>query len=239
MSKKRVVIMGVSGGIGSALLEQIKDKSKIEIFAFSKSEPKMKHENICYSHIDYNDVSTIQSAAEMVSKKGLIDLIIVATGFLHNENIWPEKSLRDLNQDSFEQNFLINTIGPALIAKYFLPLLNKNDKSIFAILSARVGSITDNRLGGWYSYRMSKAAINMFIKTTSIEMARKNKEAIILGLHPGTVYSQLSTPFQSHVPAEKLFTTEYSASCLLKVLDGVTINDSGKIIAWDGSTLPY
>ena len=141
--------------------------------------------------------------------------------------------------ENFEHLFQINTIGPALVAKYFLPKLNRNSRSVFAVLSARVGSIADNRLGGWYAYRASKAALNMIIKNASIEIARKNKQAIVVCLHPGTVDSLLSKPFQSNVPDGKLFSPEFSAGKLLSVVDNLSPDQSGGIVGWDGEPIPY
>ena len=132
----------------------------------------------------------------------------------------------------------VSLIGPALVAQAFLPKLAKNKKTIFAALSARVGSISDNRLGGWHSYRASKAALNMLIKNFSIEVARKNKQAIIVGLHPGTVDSRLSKPFQKNVKPEHLFSADYSAKKLLQVIDQLTVKDSGGCFAWDGKKIP-
>ncbi|MDC0037014.1 short-chain dehydrogenase, partial [bacterium] len=125
------------------------------------------------------------------------------------------------------------------IAKHCLNKLDKTKPSIFAALSARVGSIEDNKLGGWYAYRMSKTALNMFIKTASIEIKRQNPNAIVVGLHPGTVDSPLSKPFQKNIKPEKLFTPEFSANKLIQVMHSLNINDSGKIFAWDGKQIPY
>jgi NAD(P)-dependent dehydrogenase (short-subunit alcohol dehydrogenase family) len=165
--------------------------------------------------------------------------VINATGFLHNESIMPERSLRDLSLEKFQQNFLINTIGPALVAKYFTPKLRQDKPSVFASLSARVGSIGDNKLGGWYSYRSSKAAHNMMIKNVSIEVSRRNKQAAIIGLHPGTVDSNLSKLFQKRVAKENLFSPDYSAKKLIQVIESVSSQDSGKILAWDGGNIEY
>ena len=125
------------------------------------------------------------------------------------------------------------------MAKHFIPLLRKQQKSVLAALSARVGSISDNNLGGWYSYRASKSALNMLLKTTSIEVARRNKTASVIGLHPGTVDTGLSKPFQANVKPEKLFTPEFAAECILKNIDKATAETSGSVFAWDGSPIPY
>jgi NAD(P)-dependent dehydrogenase (short-subunit alcohol dehydrogenase family) len=163
--------------------------------------------------------------------------VIVATGLLHDGELVPEKSLRDLSAEKFLRLFEVNTILPALVGKYFLPKLNRENKSIFAALSARVGSISDNQLGGWYAYRASKAALNMIIKNAAIEIGRQNKQAVIVGLHPGTVDSRLSKPFQSNVADGQLFTPAFSAQKLLEVLETLTQEKSGKCFAWDGQEI--
>jgi len=144
-----------------------------------------------------------------------------------------------LDAYALEKVLRINTVGPSLVAKHFLPLLQKDSKSVFACLSARVGSIEDNRLGGWYAYRASKAALNMILKTLSIELARSNPNAICVGLHPGTVDTALSMPFQGNVKPDKLFTPGKSASALLSVVNRLRQTDTGKCFAWNGEVIPY
>jgi len=226
---RNVAIIGASGAIGNSfkLLLQ-KRYPAATLFAFSQ-----------YNHhlINYSDEASIAAAAELSAQSEPLDLVIVANGTLHSVDIMPEKSLRDLSAAKFQHLFNVNTITPALIAKYFLPKLNSTNRSIFAALSARVGSISDNKLGGWYAYRASKAALNMMIKNTSIEIARKNKNAIIVGLHPGTVDSELSKPFQRNVAADKLFTPEYAVQKFLEVLENLIPSQTGKCFAWDGSEI--
>ncbi|MEP2979692.1 MAG: SDR family NAD(P)-dependent oxidoreductase [Lentilitoribacter sp.] len=237
---KNVTIIGASGGIGNALIEQLSHSAKIEnILACGRSEIAFNVPNIEYQTIDLTNEATIELAAQRASEIGPQDLVFVATGFLHNKDVKPEKAIRDLSIEGFEQNFAINTIGPALVAKHFLPVMRKNDRSVFACLSARVGSISDNGLGGWYAYRASKAALNMVLKNLSIEAHRRYKQMIILGLHPGTVDSSLSEPFQGNVSKEKLFTPQYSAERLLSVIENATIENTGDIIAWDGERIEY
>ncbi|MEO6361030.1 MAG: SDR family NAD(P)-dependent oxidoreductase, partial [Sphingomicrobium sp.] len=149
----------------------------------------------------------------------------------------PEKTYRDLSQSALMRYFAVNAVGPALIAKHFLPLLPKDEPSVFAALSARVGSITDNRLGGWYGYRSSKAALNMLIKTLAIELARTRPLAICVGLHPGTVDTKLSKPFQKNVGPDRLFSTARAACQLIDVLDHLTPAQSGNCFAWDGKQI--
>lgn len=237
---KNVTIIGASGGIGKAVVEQLSNSAQIEkILACGRSEISFNSPNIEYQTIDLTDEATIESVAKRASEIGSQDLVFVTTGFLHNNDIKPEKAIRNLSIEGFEQNFAINTIGPALVAKHFLPVMKKDDKSVFACLSARVGSISDNGLGGWYAYRASKAALNMVLKNLSIEAQRRYKQMIILGLHPGTVDSSLSEPFQGNVSKEKLFTPQYSAQKLLEVIDNATFENSGDVIAWDGQRIEY
>jgi len=130
--------------------------------------------------------------------------------------------------------FAVNTTGPALVASALLDALPREGKSVFAALSARVGSISDNRLGGWHAYRASKAALNQIIRTCSIELTRKRRDALIVGLHPGTVETGLSEPFRDNVPDGKLFTPDYSAERLLNVIDTLTPEQSGRCFDWQG-----
>ncbi len=233
---KNIAIFGTSGSIGNAMLQTLhKNKKFSEIHAFSENIFEKKLLNVNYHKVTYNDELSIKEASQLASLKYPIDLIFIATGLLHSENIQPEKSLRDLNFDNFHSLFRSNTILPAIIAKHFMPKMNLKKRSIFAALSARVGSISDNSLGGWYSYRSSKVALNMVIKNLAIEMGRKSKECIIVGLHPGTVDSPLSAPFQKNVPDEKLFSPQFSSEKLLHVIDNLIPKDSGKVFAWDGT----
>jgi NAD(P)-dependent dehydrogenase (short-subunit alcohol dehydrogenase family) len=134
--------------------------------------------------------------------------------------------------------FAVNTIGPALVAKHFLPLLPRRGRSAFAAISARVGSIGDNRLGGWHSYRASKAALNMLLRNFAIELARRAPDAVCIGLHPGTVDTALSAPFRSRVAPDRLFTPARSAGHLLRVIEQATVADNGHVLAWDGARIP-
>ncbi len=226
---QNIAILGASGAIGSAFKKLLSKKyPNSSLFAFSRNGEYQ---------IDYKSEESIAEAVEIATKEKPLDLVIVANGILHDGELIPEKSLRDLSAEKFNRIFEVNTITPALIAKYFLPKLNKEQVSIFAVLSARVGSISDNHLGGWYAYRASKSALNMIIKNAAIEVGRSNKEAIIVGLHPGTVDSILSKPFQDNVPNGKLFTPEYSAGKLLEVLDNLSPENTGKCFAWDSEEI--
>lgn len=238
MPNLNIAIIGASGGIGSALVKLLSEEPLNTVHAFSRSEIVNKIPKVHYGSIDFTNEISISEAAQEASKSGPLDMVMIASGVLHGTGMMPEKALSDLSATNFERNFLVNIIGPALVAKHFLPKLQSNKRAVFAALSARVGSISDNRLGGWYAYRASKAALNMFIKTSSIEIARHQKKAIVVGLHPGTVATSLSEPFQSRVPNDRLFSADYSASRLIAVLAGLTPEDTGKVFAWDGSEVP-
>ena len=164
-------------------------------------------------------------------------LVFIATGVLHH-GFEPERGWRALQADHLLRDFRVNAVGPALVARHFLPLLPRDRRAVFAALSARVGSIGDNRLGGWHSYRASKAALNMILRNLAIELARTHPQAVVAGLHPGTVDTGLSEPFQKGVKPDKLFTAELSAERLLAVMDALTPADSGRVFAWDGQPIP-
>lgn len=236
-----VAVIGASGGIGSAVVTALEGQPKVQqIFAFSRRDTERTgNPKIIAGHLDLTEEETIQAAALASSENGALDLVFVATGMLHQgSETQPEKTWGALTAESMELAFKINCIGPALLAKHFLPLLAKDRKAVFAALSARVGSISDNQLGGWYSYRASKAALNMFLKSYAIELARRNASALCVGLHPGTVDTSLSEPFQRGVPEGKLFSPAVSANHLLGVIEGLTLADSGKVFAWDGVEIP-
>ena len=226
---RRAVVVGASGGIGAALVEAL-HRSGTEVEALSRSAAGD-------AHIDIEDEATIAAAAQRIGAGGAVDLVIVASGILQAPGITPEKSMRDLSAATIARYFAVNATGPALVAKHFLPLLTRHSPSLFAALSARVGSIGDNRLGGWYGYRASKAALNMLIRTLAIELARTRPQAICVGIHPGTVDTELSQPFQRGVPADKLFAPQHSADAMLGVLASLGPADSGGCFAWDGQRI--
>jgi len=242
----RIALFGSSGAIGGAFLTALSQDSDNVIYAPIRGErpsDATSAGNVRFLPLATEGNGNIQEAAlaeaaEIIKAEGSLDWVIVAVGVLHGDGLFPEKSLRDLNADQWMAVHYTNTVLPVLIGKHFLNLLNKDKPSVFAALSARVGSISDNRLGGWYAYRASKAALNMFIRTASIEMGRKNKNAIVIGLHPGTVASKLSEPFQARVPEHKLFSPEYSVGKLLEVIKARTVEDSGRVFAWDGERIP-
>jgi NAD(P)-dependent dehydrogenase (short-subunit alcohol dehydrogenase family) len=234
---KNVAIIGSSGAIGRAFLDAyIADKDISNIYSISRTEVKSNDKRIIHINIDVTDEVSVKAAASKIEENRL-DRLIVATGVLHTKSFGPEKSIKDIKIENFVKIFSVNTFGPALIGKYFLPLMTKDQKSIVAFLSARVGSISDNKLGGWYAYRASKSALNQIIKNFSIEAKRTNSSGIIIGLQPGTVKSKLSEPFQKNVKKGKLFLPEDSVDSLIKVIENVMQNDSGKIFDWEGEEI--
>ena len=236
-----VAVIGASGGIGSEFVRQlVRDERVTRVHALARTPFRASSSNVVDTYIDIRSKDSVNAAAAEVSKAGKLDLVIVATGMLHRgETVQPEKTLGDIDPLAMMDLMRINAIGPALVAKEFLPHMRSDSKSVFAALSARVGSIGDNRLGGWVSYRSSKAALNMILKTLSIEHARRFPKSVIAGLHPGTVDTQLSAPFQRRVPEGKLFTPSKSVDCMLSVIDRLTPEDSGGVFAWDGSPIEY
>ncbi|MBC6439098.1 MAG: SDR family oxidoreductase [Rhodospirillales bacterium] len=167
-----------------------------------------------------------------------LDLVIVATGMLHDgADVMPEKRWREIDPGTLERLFRINTIGPAMLAKHLLPCLARDRKAVFAALSARVGSIGDNELGGWYGYRASKAALNMILSCAAIELARSWPHAVCIGLHPGTVESPLSEPFLRS-GKRHIFQPDDATRRLLAVVDRLQPSDSGRVFAWDGTSVP-
>ena len=237
---KNIIIIGTSGAIGSSFLKFYENENTDNIiYSLSRKPNEGSCGKIINVPIDIEDERSISSASNFCKENGPFDLILVATGILSDETISPEKSLRHFNKESISKIFSINTFGPALIAKYFVPLLKKDSPSFFGFLSARVGSISDNRIGGWYSYRASKAALNMIIKSVSIEVARNNPQSIIAGLHPGTVDSKLSKPFQGNVSEGKLFTPDYSVLKMVEVISNLKPENSGNCFAWDGEEIEF
>ena len=210
------IIIG-QGGIGSALADRIDG-------ALRWSRPE----------VDPSDEASIVHAAAGIDE---LDLAIVTTGMLHDDQQRPERALKELDPFALAHSFAINTIAPAIVAKHLIPKMPRDRRAVFAVLGARVGSIGDNRSGGWHGYRASKAALVMLMKTIAIETARNRPNVIIVTLHPGTVDTGMSKPFQANVAPEKLFTPALAAEQLLSVIHGLTPADSGGHFAWDGTRI--
>lgn len=227
------LVIGATGGIGAALLERVKQGGSFsKVIGVSRStEPAL----------DLLDEASIEALAGRLQGKELqgreLRLVIDATGFLHDEERKPERSWKNLDPQAMAYSYAINAIGPALLMKHLLPLLPRQGKSVFATLSAKVGSIGDNRLGGWYSYRAAKAALNQITRSASVELGRRWPDAICVALHPGTVQTPLTTPFaKSGLDVQ---TPEQAAQNLLGVIDGLSLKDSGQFFDYKGSRLPW
>lgn len=220
----RAVVIGASGGIGSAICRHLRAELNVgDVVALSRNS----------GGLDLLDEGTVAAAAEKLSGEAL-DLIVCATGALTIDGRGPEKSLREIDPDAMLRQFHINAVGPALVAKHFLPRLNRQSRSIAIFLSARVGSIGDNRLGGWISYRSSKAALNQIVRTASIELSRTHPQAVIAAVHPGTVQTRLSAPYSGKHPT---VSADDAAAAILQAAD--CLDETGKFIAYDGKNIEW
>jgi len=223
----RALVIGASGAIGAALLRQLAADGRcgLALGLHRQSQPA----------IDFDDEAGIAQAAAALAPQGPFHLIVNAAGVLHSQGRMPEKKLGDLGYAQLEATFRANTFGPALLLRHFSPLLDRR-RAVLAVLSAKVGSIGDNRLGGWYSYRASKAALNMLVKTAAIELRRSQPQTVLVALHPGTVASPLSRPFKGEQIGRA---PDMAAAEMLQVLDALGPADSGAFVAYDGQRLPW
>lgn len=250
MSESNALVIGASQGIGLGFAYHLLQRPHIKtIYATYRSEDSAtgllklasQHpERVSCISVNITQEEQIAACCEQIQAEGdLLHWVINCVGILHEEELQPEKGLRQLNKENLTRYFQVNSIGAALWAKHLLPLLKHSDRSILATISAKIGSIGDNHLGGWYGYRASKAALNMFMRTAAIEYRRRSPQTIVVTLHPGTTDTKLSRPFQCNVPLEKLFSVDRTVTQLLTVLDGLGKDDSGQFLSWDGSLLPW
>lgn len=259
------VVVGASGGLGAAFVDAIVAHGGFAtVLALSRSGPvdvdvdagvdagsaaapdgpaptpaAPTATRLVRGRVDVTDEPSVARAAALAASLAPPRLVIVATGLLHApDGLRPEKSLAMLDPARLARLFAVNATGPALVAKHLLPRMPRQGRASFAAVSARVGSISDNRLGGWYGYRASKAALNMLLRCAAIEWARTARDGVCVGLHPGTVDTALSAPFQGNVADGKLFTPAHSAARLLDVLARLGPAESGRVFAWDGAEVP-
>ena len=234
----QAVIFGASGGIGAALAEAVVASGRYErVWAGSRAGRAAPTGAIPFA-FDLTDEASIAAAASRIGTE--VTLALVATGVLSDgPSFQPEKSYKAQDPAAYARAFATNATGPALIGKHFLPLLPRRERAVFAALSARVGSIGDNRLGGWHAYRASKAALNMILRNFAIELGRTHPQAVVAALHPGTVATDLSAPFTGTRDGQRLFTPAAAAGHLLGVIDGLTQAESGQAFAWDGQPIPF
>ncbi|MGA0242292.1 MAG: SDR family NAD(P)-dependent oxidoreductase, partial [Candidatus Marinamargulisbacteria bacterium] len=239
-----MILFGATGGIGAALLRMAcRQHSHLRVYlplrhgAHPPAVATTEHQQLIPLSWDSNDDASTDALTQHIHQP--IDICLSAIGALHNHDYQPEKKLSQINNRQLAWTYHANAIVNAGILRAISPKMAKKTPSIMGFLSARVGSISDNRLGGWYAYRSAKAALNMLIKTASIEMARYNKQLCIIGIHPGTVDTELSKPFQSRVPNPQLFSPDQSAEAIFgHILNVVTSQYSGKVLAWDGTVIP-
>jgi NAD(P)-dependent dehydrogenase (short-subunit alcohol dehydrogenase family) len=229
MSKqKNALIIGSHGTIGAAIVDHL--QGRYEVHELNRSTT------------GFNDQGLHEAALRLQDQLGgpqPFDLIICTVGFLSTDDISPEKKLSDINAVSLSVYFAVNAIIPALCLKHFAPLLNRESKTCFAVLSAMVGSISDNKLGGWYGYRSSKAALNMLIKTAAIELSRTLKKSTVVAIHPGTTISSLTKPFSKNIDKSKYYEPNLSASRIVAVCESLHNEDSGGLFNWDGKRINW
>ncbi|WP_309228601.1 SDR family NAD(P)-dependent oxidoreductase [Roseomonas sp. KE2513] len=219
------VVIGATGGIGSALADLLEERGTPVLRLGRGTTPRL----------DLLDEASIAACAAAAGDG--LRLVIDATGFLHDARFGPEKSLRAIDPAAMAHSFAVNATGPALLMKHFLPRLGREGRAVFATLSARVGSIADNHLGGWYSYRASKAALNQLLRTAAIELSRTHKEAVCVALHPGTVDTGLSAPFAR--AGLEVQSPRQAAERLLAVIDGLATRQTGTLLDHRGETIPF
>ena len=234
----QIAITGGAGGIGQAFVSQLAARPDVThvTATYHHSKPDFRHPRVTWHELDLTDESAVQAWSNTLEEP---DWLINAAGILHRDAAGPEKTIQRLDPEFFMANRQINALPSLLLAKQAGDKFKHGRPAIFATVSARVGSIGDNRLGGWVSYRASKAALNMCLKTISIEWARTLPNVTVAALHPGTTDTPLSKPFQKNVPPGQLFSPEQSAGYMLEVLDRLKPDDSGKFWAFDGELLPW
>lgn len=234
-----VIVFGAGGGLGQALVNALLDAQITDhIFAVSRQPVRFADARVHSQRVDaYEPEALAPLQAEWQQTE--ITGVLSAIGLLHTADYQPEKRLAELNLAQMQHQFTVNAALPMLLLQQTLPLLPTKSPSFWVQLSAMVGSITDNKLGGWYSYRASKAALNMLMKTAAIELARTHKQLKLAAIHPGTTDTALSKPFQARLPADKLYTPAQSATRIVEVIQNLTPAQSGGLFHWDGTSLPY
>lgn len=232
---RHVLVIGAGGGLGKALVTHYLNEGAL-VTAWSRREQPFMHEKLEWRTLDDYSTEHVQAQVKQLAE---LDGVISTLGVLHNDEFMPEKHLGAVNAEQLRHSFEVNTILPIMLLQQLLPKLPRKRCAFWVQLSAKVGSITDNYLGGWYSYRASKAALNMLLKNAAIELARSHKQLVLAAVHPGTTDTALSAPFQERLPADKLYTPEQSAQRIAQVIENLTTEQSGKLLHWDGTELPY
>lgn len=235
------VLFGANSAIAKAYIALItSEETNARIVCISRTE--INGSNIEFIYSDYSQESLNNVTQYLKEQKVMLRQVLIFNGLLHFKKMMPEKKLEDLNETYFSELFSANTLIPILCTQAVLPLLTSTTSCVITALSARVGSIDDNKLGGWYSYRASKAALNMLFKTTAIELGRRANRSRLVLFHPGTTDTKLSKPFQKNVPQGKLFTPEFVASQLFKLLlqpKELTEAGTPAYIDWQGQNINW
>ena len=240
------LVLGASGGLGSAMVSEFLNDPEIDkVFAVSsKKNPVGSNEGqnqskLVWLQAEYSETQMADAVSQLMAHAGTFSRVCVCHGLLHSDKLWPEKRLEDITSEALQEIFHSNTVVPALWLKLLFKILKGQTPCIVATMSARVGSLSDNNLGGWYAYRASKAALNMVLKTASIEYGRRAKNVKLIAFHPGTTDTALSKPFQSTVPTGKLFTTEFVAERLAMIMDSAQLDGELSYLDWDGRTIAW
>ena len=234
------LVIGASGAMGQALVENFLEDSRINrVIAISRSASEMQHPKLQWICTEYEENTMFSVVDNLKEFKGSFSKVCICHGILHGENMFPEKRMEDISVDMMQRIFYANTVVPSLWLNLLRKLVSGTSDCKMACFSARVGSTGDNRLGGWYSYRASKAALNSLMKTFSIEYARRAKNTKLIAFHPGTVNSEMSKPFHATVPNGKLFEPDYVASCLSKVMDDLPVDGQLSYVDYAGKPIPW
>ena len=257
---KHALVAGANGSIGSAFIESLLDRGAEKVFAVYRKESEEKRpsqlsdqrlgehaildkyssDNVIPIFADVTDEEDVLWVLDTVlGNVSELHFLVNCVGYLHNDDYQPEKSLRKINEEQFLNAVKVNTLPTVLLAKHFMKLMKHKEKAVFAAISARVGSVEDNRAGGWYSYRGSKAMLNMMISNIAVEFNRSCPNVKVLALHPGTVYSKLIVPFSKNMDSTQIITPDYSVMKMMSVIDEVEKNPLGDFRAWDGEKIPW
>ena len=244
MPGSTAIIIGASGGLGSALYKRWQQDHKVDhVIAISRhavpDDEKSRESSTHFIQCDYTESSIVKACEKIKMLTDSISRVCICNGILHNEHVWPEKRIEDVTLNALQEVFTINSIVPMLWLKALVMLVKGHSDCVISVFSARIGSIDDNRSGGWYSYRASKAALNMLLKTAAIEYARRAKNVKLIAFHPGTTDTALSKPFQRSVKPDNLFTPEFVAEHLVNIMNNQTVDGELSFIDWENEAIAW
>ncbi len=244
MNGYSALVIGAGGGLGKATIQMLLEQGEyLSVHGVSRQEKPADFGSVAWHQMDTSDENKVSELVQSLKQQGSFSTIICCTGALHcsqsKPQLEPEKRLEDIDPNVLLHYFMTNTIVPTIWLKHGLTLLKGNHRANFVLFSARVGSISDNKLGGWYGYRASKSALNMMIKTAQVEYRRRAPNVCLVSYHPGTVDTPLSEPFQSNVSSDKLFTPQFSANQLLKIIPDLSLEEAPHYVDWQGKSIPW